>query len=178
MVITYPELIKRYYNIDVTASDPMDYTTIVWETEETHVIEQNDENGTQETITKTVPITPIPESDILDNYKDELIDDLDRDTNEQILSGFESSALGSPHHYDAMIENQINIIGAVLAGTELYYSCTDQNGIKDMRLHTAEQIKQVFTDGVTYKQTLVSQFYQKRDAFRNASTLNELVALL
>ena len=174
-MVTYPELIKNYYGITVAATDPMDYTTIVWETEETFEIT---ENGEKRTITKTVPITPIPEADILSSYKDELIDDLDRETNEQILAGFDSSALGTPHHYDALIENQINIIGAVLVGTELYYSCTNQNGVKDMRLHTAEQIKQVFTDGVIYKQTLVSQYYQKRDAIRNASTLNELVALL
>jgi len=40
----------------------------------------------------------------------------------EIVYGFESSSLGFPHIYDSAEEDQLNLIGAVAAGEDLYYS--------------------------------------------------------
>ena len=174
-MMTYLDLLKYYFNLELDATDPMDYTTIIWEIQKQELV-FND--GMEEYITIKEEIEPIPESVILDLYKNDLINDLQAQTESDIINGFESDALGTMHHYDASLENQINLIGAVMANIDVYYSCTDQNGVKEMRLHTPEQIKQVFNDGVMFKQMKISEMYQKRDSIKNASTLNELVALL
>lgn len=68
-----------------------------------------------------------------------------------IVGGFASSALGSPHTYDSELEDQLNLIGAVGLGTDLPYRCADAVGVKEFRLHTAAQLKQVAADGAAIK---------------------------
>lgn len=68
-----------------------------------------------------------------------------------IVSGFTSSALGADHTYDSALEDQLNLIGAVGLGIDLPYRCADATGVKEFRLHTAAQLKQVATDGAVIK---------------------------
>lgn len=72
----------------------------------------------------------------------------------QILSGFESSALGATHHYPAKTTDQQNLTASVMAsllptittGWTTPFWCADTNGVWAFRLHTAEQIQQVGQD--------------------------------
>ena len=68
-----------------------------------------------------------------------------------IVGGFTSSALGMPHTYDSALEDQLNLIGAVGLGINISYRCGDAAGIKDFRLHTTAQLKQVAVDGAQIK---------------------------
>lgn len=68
-----------------------------------------------------------------------------------IVGGFTSSALGAPHTYDSALEDQLNLIGAVGLGIDLPYRCADAVGVKEFRLHTAAQLKQVQADGAVIK---------------------------
>ncbi len=74
-----------------------------------------------------------------------------------IVSGFTSSALGTPHTYDSALEDQLNLIGAVGLGIDLPYRCTDASGVKEFRAHTAAQLKQVATDGTAIKLAALSK---------------------
>ncbi len=68
-----------------------------------------------------------------------------------IVGGFTSSALGAHHTYDSELEDQLNLIGAVGLGSNLPYRCADAAGVKEFRLHTAAQLKQVAADGAAIK---------------------------
>lgn len=68
-----------------------------------------------------------------------------------IVGGFTSSALGTPYTYDSALEDQLNLIGAVGLGIDLPYRCADTAGVKEFRLHTAAQLKQVAADGAVIK---------------------------
>jgi hypothetical protein len=68
-----------------------------------------------------------------------------------IVGGFASSALGAPHTYDSALEDQLNLIGAVGLGIDLPYRCADATGVKEFRLHTSTQLKQVAADGAMVK---------------------------
>jgi hypothetical protein len=79
-----------------------------------------------------------------------------------IESGFVSSALGTPHTYDSDLQkDQLNILGAKVKGVDLMYTCTDINGLKIPRLHTAAQINQVFIDGSDWKYNNSLRFNNK-----------------
>lgn len=82
-----------------------------------------------------------------------------------IVGGFSSSALGASHTYDSELEDQLNLIGAVGLGIDLPYRCADANGVKEFRLHTAAQLKQVAADGAMVKLA----------ALENAATLKAQV---
>lgn len=68
-----------------------------------------------------------------------------------ISGSFSSNALGTPHTYDSELEDQLNLIGAVGLGTGLPYRCANAAGVKEFRLHTAAQLKQVAADGAVIK---------------------------
>jgi len=128
-------------------------------------------------VQRMVSMTPIPEAELLEEYREWLLDRLEEKTNEDLEQRFESSALGTPHYYKSDVDGQINIIGAVMAGVDMYYSCADVNGVVKMRYHTAAQISQVFQDGVTFKQTIMNNYYAKKDEIETA-TITELKGII
>ncbi len=69
----------------------------------------------------------------------------------EITGGFWSSALGSPHRYDSQLEDQMNLTGMVLGGSDCTYACRDEQGVKAFRDHTAEQLRQVGDEFSAYK---------------------------
>ena len=74
-----------------------------------------------------------------------------------IVGGFTSPALDDPHTYDSALEDQLNLIGAVGLGIDLPYRCADAAGVKEFRLHTAVQLKQVAADGALVKLTALEK---------------------
>lgn len=74
-----------------------------------------------------------------------------------IVGGFASSALGAPHTYDSALEDQLNLIGAVSLGVDLPYRCADAVGVKEFRMHTGAQLKQVAADGALVKLTALEK---------------------
>lgn len=75
-----------------------------------------------------------------------------------ILSGFNSDALGSSHMYPSNSYDQINLSGSVLKSTlasslstaTYAFKCQDPNGVWLFRPHTASQIQQVGSDSYDF----------------------------
>jgi len=74
-----------------------------------------------------------------------------------ISSGFQSTALGAPHQYSSQLDDQLNLTGAILRGLDMPYACRDEQGVRDFRLHTAEQLRQVGDDFTLYKLQLLQR---------------------
>lgn len=89
-----------------------------------------------------------------------------------IQSGFTSSALGLPHLYDSELpQDQINLTGAVIAGIDMNFTCTDSDGNKWQRPHTAAQMAQVYVDGVAHMQYSKSHLYTRLSLVNAATTI-------
>jgi len=112
------------------------------------------------------------------DYQNKKYDELSTACRSNITKGFISSALGAPHTYDSMTEDQINLMGAKLAGIDLEYTCTDANGVKAKRLHTAAQIGQVFADGVQVVRACTTQYRTKKNAAMAAADETSLAAIV
>ncbi len=98
--------------------------------------------------------TPEPYA-TLTQLKEAKIDDINSQCEAAITGGFPSSALGEEHIYDSEVEDQINLIGAVIAagaGISVEYKCY-HNDVKSWHEHTPAQMQQVYMDGLVYKVT-------------------------
>jgi len=97
-----------------------------------------------------------------------------------ITAGFTSDALGAPHFYTSQLDDQLNLTGAVLRGLDMPYACRDEQGVKEFRLHTAEQLRQVGDDFTLYKLQLLqhaNELKQQLDAALDAGDLAALEAI-
>lgn len=87
--------------------------------------------------------------------------ELEQACENQIISGFASSALGTEHWYKSELTDQMNLIGAASIGADFPYKSgvKNANGIitYDWMIHTAAQIKQVMSDGAAYKLQLLQK---------------------
>jgi len=90
----------------------------------------------------------------LDQVKAAKIAELSSDCQAQIYAGFDSSALGSVHHYPAKDKDQANMSGSVVAsllpnlpaGWTTPFWCADSAGNWAFVDHTAAQIQQAGSD--------------------------------
>ena len=100
--------------------------------------------------------TPLPEYS-LEQLKSIKIDSINQECESSITGGFASSALGAPHIYDSSIEDQLNLIGSLLASQALPsvpFRCRlESEAEKSWQDHTPSQMQQVYFDGVTFKTT-------------------------
>ena len=104
-MIDYIELIADFYpdTICYTTGDSTDYSSIVWE---------------------TIPIAQTELDTVyLTKYKTDKIMIFSENARIDIEQGFESSALGFKHWYDAQPEDQLNLIGSVASSSDMYYAC-------------------------------------------------------
>ena len=105
MVINYLEILGEYFpgSEAYTTGAATDYSTLEWIT------------------------TPIAQADLdakaLYDYIVRKIIDFSLLAKGEIIAGFESTALGTPHWYDSETEDQLNLIGAVTTGVTMPYSC-------------------------------------------------------
>ena len=127
----------------------------------------------------TDPWPPLP---TLAEIKSTKVEQLNTLCSSEITSGFQSSALGSLHTYPSTVIDQNNMAVNVLSS--LYPSlpgewvtpqlCADNNGMWQYRMHTAEQIQGVGSDG---KNTILALLVKKaglQDQVMAATTINEV----
>ena len=93
-------------------------------------------------------------------------------------SGFTSSALGSPHWYASDGLAMSLLIGAVAAGTDRNYECTDGNRVRALRPHTAAQLKQVLNDGAALAVQYKQRKSDKTRQINAAATVDEVKAIV
>ena len=88
---------------------------------------------------------------------------------------FQSDALGTTHWYTSILESQINLIGATVAGMALDYRCSaTKGGDKTFSAHTAAQIATVFGDGLSYKYGAIAKLAGLEQDIADATTQAEL----
>ncbi|WP_016761230.1 DUF4376 domain-containing protein [Leptospira weilii] len=92
----------------------------------------------------------------------------------KIVSGFTSSALGSPYFYDSDRDDQLNLVGLVSLNSSVPYKCTDSNSVKEYVNHSAQQIKQVLSDGAIRKTFLLQKVSDLKSAIQSALTIEEI----
>ncbi|TGK24271.1 hypothetical protein EHQ05_15170 [Leptospira yasudae] len=107
-------------------------------------------------------------------WKEDLLRSVDRICELKITSGFTSSALGALHRYESDRDDQLNLIGSVSMGDPVPYKCEDTNGIKEYRLHTSAQIKQVLNEGAACKIQLLQTANALKSLLRAANTYEEM----
>ena len=119
-----------------------------------------------------------PPEPTLEQLKTAKLVELSDRCTEEIELGFESTALGSVHHYGGKLDNQMNLFGGVLLGTSIPHTCTDSEGIKTQRLHTNAQIKKALQDGGIAKIALTAKYNGLRSEVNAATNKEELAAIV
>ncbi len=103
-----------------------------------------------------------------------------------IVSGFTSSALGGVYTYPSKPNDQSNLIGAEAASRNpanpstwtIPFWCADSTGAWALRAHTAEQIQQVLTDGVTARVALSQKLAGLAAQVQAATTVSGVQAIV
>ncbi len=158
----------EYPNIEVAAiNDPNIYENIIW-------------INPLDTISKV----DLDARRLLVIKRDRLVE-LSETCKNVIISGFTSAALGADHIYDSEEVDQLNLIGATTAasptptspgGYNSLYACRDTStGVKDYKLHSHYQLRQVMADGSTFKLTQLQKFHLLRTQVEAAVTEQEVL---
>jgi len=166
-MINYVEAIGACFpNVGVVCiGDPTNYANLTWETGD------------------PIPTQAAIEAAFLEVAKKKRIVELSHDCEQAIISGFVSSALGTPHMYDSEVVDQLNLAGSLVnvfptvenpnGGAEDYAARPVVDGVVQPKVyinHTFSQLKQVVADGVAFKLNLLKQFNTKRDYILNQVT--------
>ena len=97
---------------------------------------------------------------------------------QKIISGFQSSALGSPHTYKSDPDYQLNLVGLVVTGVDSNFpASTDGGKTYSSQAHTIAQLQQVLADGKARKQSLIDYSNQLSAQCKNSATETELDAI-
>lgn len=94
-----------------------------------------------------------------------------------ITAGFTSGALGAPHRYTSQLDDQLNLTGSILRGLDMPYACRDEQGEKEFRAHTAEQLRQVGDDFTVYKLELLRRANTLKQQVEQALAASDLSTL-
>jgi hypothetical protein len=94
-----------------------------------------------------------------------------------ITSGFLSDALGASYTYSSKIDDQLNLTGAILGGSDTPFACTDEQGMKAFQLHTAAQLRQVWDDFSQFKLQLLQKANELKQELDRALAATDLAAL-
>lgn len=94
--------------------------------------------------------------EIISEQKIKKIIELNR-TCDKLLSDFTSSALGTPYIYDMRQEDQINLMGLVIAKVDSFFRCAklEDPTNKQNLPHTKEQLAIVYSDGLKAKSEII-----------------------
>ncbi len=100
---------------------------------------------------RLIDIEDNPPPASLEDVRDEKLLKINEAAELAIVSGFSSSALGASHIYQSDRDDQLNLIGMVADGIDGLFKCEDGDKVKEYRLHTVAQLKQVLSDGKVVK---------------------------
>lgn len=126
-----------------------------------------------------LPSRLITDAELLIASKLYKIDQLKLAAQTSIVSGFVSNALGAPHTYDSDLQkDQLNILGAKVKAVDLEFTCTDVNGVKIPRMHTAAQLNQLFIDGSDWIYSNKLKLRDKAAIVNAAATIAEVDAVI
>jgi len=128
----------------------------------------------KEWLKTNAPEPEFSDVEILSSAKSDKYDEISSKASATIMSGFASSALGASHTYQSDRDDQLNLVGMVVAGSDDYFKCTDANGVAGYKLHTIEQLRQVLSDGKTIKLTIL----QHADVLKAQADATETVELV
>lgn len=111
----------------------------------------------------------------LESARNRKIEDINQAAGDELIGGFWSNGSGQNCFYDTDIEDQLNMIGAVLANEDTYYRCFVE-GIEEKQWvpHTAAQLRQVFDDGKLWKTQILQKASQLKSLAKSATTFAEL----
>lgn len=111
----------------------------------------------------------------LSEYKEKKIAELSKICNETILGGYTSNALGSPNHYDFDMEAQMNLAGMLHAINAAMINepiTWKASGVPQQ--HTINQFKQVFADGLNWKNNNIGKYWMFKSQVAAATTKVEV----
>jgi hypothetical protein len=94
-----------------------------------------------------------------------------------MAGGFNSNALGEPHHYSSAIDDQVNLNGQVLLGLDDVYPCFDADQVLAFRPHTIAQLQKVSLDLVRFRQAAQQHAETLRQAVAKAQKEKDLKAM-
>ena len=101
----------------------------------------------------------------ISDVRNKVLDLINSECEKQIISGFESSALGDTYIYDSDTVDQLNLIGSVATGGTVLYKCTRKSdGKRDFYSHTNSQMKKVLNDAANRKIALLQKCYQLKQS--------------
>jgi hypothetical protein len=114
------------------------------------------------------------------------ISTLSRDCANSIISGFVSSALGSPYTYPSSLTDQSNLIGAVTASMNpanastwsVKFWCEDAGGKWAFKIHSAKKIQQVLNDGVVQREAYSAKLLGLVKQAQNVVAITDLDAIV
>lgn len=126
------------------------------------------------------PALPIPEMP-LEKYQARQTRVVNEACRAEIISGFESSALGSPHQYPFKEEDQSNLLATFMLAKELGISkpfkCWDSGGAANYRMHTVAQLTQVGQDADLHKMAALVKANTLKIQIAAATTAAEVEAI-
>lgn len=156
--ISYPNVAA------VCFGDPTVYANIQWEGEGPFPTEEE------------------MKAEFLLRLKETKVAELSLACQDEIIGGFQSSALGEPAIYDSEQVDQLNLIGAATAtgpitgmpdGFQGPYAVRQiVNGVvqpKQYLMHSYSQLREVLLDGFNFKLVRLQKFNNKRDYVNNVS---------
>lgn len=111
-------------------------------------------------------------------HKSAAIERLSGGCEAEIISGFYSSALGTPHLYQSERDDQLNLAGAVLVGIDRAFKCQDANGVWAEIPHTAAQLAQVLADGAAKKDTHLQRHTLLKNQIINATSISVIESIV
>lgn len=100
-------------------------------------------------------------------------------TCDRLLSSFSSDALGESYIYDGKQEDQINLMGLVIAGIDGFFRCAKADNPTDKQNypHTKEQIKQVYSDGLKIKSETIYKCGVLKEYLKTLNSIDEVKAI-
>jgi len=96
---------------------------------------------------------------------------------QQITGGFWSEALSARYFYDSELQDQLNLTGMILRGTDGFLSCSDEAGAKAFLEHTFAQLRQVGDEFTELKLQLLRKANNLKAALASARAAGDLDAL-
>ncbi len=117
----------------------------------------------------------------LTSKKKALEEKINKICDEKISKGFDCDALGSLHHYDMRLEDQLNIQALANANLGNFFRCAEvledkSYSDKTYKEHTAEQIEKVFSVGLEHKTKVLLFCGNEKERLQKIHSLEELEA--